>query len=139
MTDLLQVAAICNRQVMDQGWGISELYAGAHYGLGGHIKGSTFGTNEDASLISELAEVKVKAPGDMYVIADGTTDGNWDATIYPRRPASYPSNRHYGYCQVLFADSHVEKTKQGDMVNIFNGNDAKPYLRRRWNNDNMPH
>ncbi|HMS77376.1 UvrD-helicase domain-containing protein [Gordonia sp. (in: high G+C Gram-positive bacteria)] len=25
MTDLLQVAAICNRQVMDQGWGISEL------------------------------------------------------------------------------------------------------------------
>lgn len=25
LTDLLQVAAICNRQVMDQGWGLSEL------------------------------------------------------------------------------------------------------------------
>jgi prepilin-type processing-associated H-X9-DG protein len=61
-------------------------------------------------------------------------DANLDPTDSSAGHSQWPSNRHNGRIDFIFADGHVETAKRPDVVNPANN----PW-RRRWNNDDKAH
>jgi prepilin-type processing-associated H-X9-DG protein len=58
----------------------------------------------------------------------------WEANLDPTGRDQWPSSRHGGRTDILFADGHAEKPWRKDVVNPRN-----EFWRQRWNNDNKPH
>ena len=106
-------------------WGVREFVV-PHLGLGGWAEHPDHG---------EVRDARVVQPSDMIAIADSKTDGNWDSAIDPADTVDgeWPSPRHGGGANTLFADGHVVRLEQRLLV------EAKPEVRRRWNNDFLPH
>ncbi len=109
-------------------WGVRE-FTNPHLGLGGHVD------DRNCGHCAELPVEKVLRPADMIAIADSKSDNHWDTAIDPadRDDYEWPSRRHDGGSQVLFADGHVVRMLQEDLVKPDEG------MRARWNNDYRPH
>ncbi|MCG3124605.1 MAG: hypothetical protein GIKADHBN_03074 [Phycisphaerales bacterium] len=106
-------------------WGVQE-FTVPHLGLGGWIGHKNFG---------EVKESRVLFPSDMICIADSKSDFNWDTAIDPTDipDAEWPSPRHFGGSNVVWADGHGSVHKQRDLV------ENSPKSKRLWNNDGLPH
>lgn len=106
-------------------WGVRE-FTDPHLGLGGWAEHPVHG---------EVREARIVNPAEMIAIADSKTDGNWDSAIDPAdyTDGEWPSPRHGGGANTLFADGHVVRVDQPGLV------EATPEARRRWNNDFEPH
>jgi prepilin-type processing-associated H-X9-DG protein len=61
-------------------------------------------------------------------------DANLDPADNTVGHSQWPSNRHAGRIDFLFADGHVETAKRPAVVSPLN-----TFWRRRWNNDNKAH
>lgn len=106
-------------------WGVRE-FAQPHLGLGGWAADPKHG---------EVRESRIVNPAEMVAVADSRTDGNWDGAIDPADTldGEWPSPRHAEGANTLFADGHVVRINQRELV------EASPQARRRWNNDFEPH
>ena len=110
-------------------WGL-DLGHHPQLGLGGDINGGLYqGPVKDTS---------VAKPTDMIMVADAraraNTTGVWPANLDPTQEDQWPSNRHEGRSDIMFADGHAESAKRRDMIDP-----TKLEWRRRWNNDNLAH
>ena len=85
----------------------------------------------------------VVRPSDFIVIGDVRAqpnaalisfDANLDPTDNSTGHSQWPSNRHAGWIDFLFADGHVGTGKRPDVVSPSN-----TLWRRRWNNDDKAH
>jgi prepilin-type N-terminal cleavage/methylation domain-containing protein/prepilin-type processing-associated H-X9-DG protein len=106
----------------------------------------TLGTGGDVSgglAAAPVTESMVIRPSEFIVIADVRAqpnaaqinfDANLDPTCSNAGHTEWPSNRHDGRIDILFADGHVETAKRPDVVSP-----ANTFWRRRWNNDNLAH
>ena len=110
------------------GWGVA-VFSSPNLGLGGHVE------DPNPELAEYVREQGVKRPAEMIMIADSVSNGNWDSWVSPnkRNRANWPSNRHFGNCEVLFCDGHVERIPR-DKVRA-----PEDYAMRRWNNDFQSH
>jgi prepilin-type N-terminal cleavage/methylation domain-containing protein/prepilin-type processing-associated H-X9-DG protein len=117
-------------------WGGIPEFREPYQGLGADLNpGSSAPWNK------EPPESHVVAPSDMIAIADSRSDARWDSAIDPADPpggrgipaAEWPSARHGGGANFMFADGHAENGKQALMVS------RDPSIRKRWNADNEPH
>jgi prepilin-type processing-associated H-X9-DG protein len=90
-----------------------------------------------------VSEAMVLRPSEFIVIGDCRAqpnaalisfDANLDPTDSSAGHSQWPSNRHAGRIDFLFADGHVETAKRPDVVSPSN-----TFWRRRWNNDNKAH
>jgi prepilin-type N-terminal cleavage/methylation domain-containing protein/prepilin-type processing-associated H-X9-DG protein len=117
-------------------WGGIPEFREPYQGLGADLN-----PNGTAPWNKEPSESHVKSPADMIVVADSKSDGSWDTAIDPadRAPGrgeegpEWPSQRHAGNANFMFADGHAESLKQSLMVS------PKLGIRKRWNADNRPH
>jgi len=76
-------------------------------GLGGDLWGTS----------REQRASRVRNASEMIAIADGTADGSWDYNIDPTEPREFPGKIHpNSTCNVLFADSHVARYTQQELV-----------------------
>ena len=107
-------------------WGL-DLQHNPQLGLGGDINGGSF-----KGLVSEGMVV---GPSEMIVLGDSRSDASLDANIDPTEMDQWPSSRHRGRADIVFADAHVESPKRRDLIDPAADN---PW-RRRWNNDNESH
>jgi prepilin-type N-terminal cleavage/methylation domain-containing protein/prepilin-type processing-associated H-X9-DG protein len=107
-------------------WGL-DLRHTPQLGLGGDINGGSF-----KGLVSEDM---VASPSEMIVLGDSRADASLDANIDPTEMDQWPSSRHRGRTDIVFADAHVEFPKRRDVINPIAGN----RWRCRWNNDNQSH
>jgi prepilin-type N-terminal cleavage/methylation domain-containing protein/prepilin-type processing-associated H-X9-DG protein len=109
-------------------WGIN-IGNNPQLGLGGDVDGGFFkGVVRDTMIVS--------TPG-MIVLACSQAqklNPTWEANLDPTQRDQWPSSRHGGRTDILFADGHAEKPWRKDVINP--SNEA---WRRRWNNDNNPH
>jgi prepilin-type N-terminal cleavage/methylation domain-containing protein/prepilin-type processing-associated H-X9-DG protein len=132
--DPLAVTSSSRFSLGDNDWG---LYLGHQptLGTGGDVAGGVY-----AGTVSEAMVVR---PSDFIVIGDVRAqpnaalisfDANLDPTDSTAGHSQWPSNRHAGRIDFLFADGHVETAKRPDVVNASN-----TLWRRRWNNDNKAH
>ncbi len=115
-------------------WGL-DLSHRPTLGTGGDVYGGVFA--------EKVTEAMVLRPVDFIVIGDVRAqpnaslisfDANLDPTDNSAGHSQWPSNRHAGRVDFLFADSHVETGKRPDVVNP-----ANTLWRRRWNNDDKAH
>ena len=115
-------------------WGL-DLGHNPQLGTGGDVNGNWYH--------GPVTEAMVVRPADFIVIGDVRAqpntalisfDANLDPTDNTAGHSQWPSNRHAGRIDFLFADGHVETTKRPDVVDPSN-----TYWRRRWNNDNKAH
>ena len=115
-------------------WGL-DLQHKPQLGLGGDVDGGFYR--------GAVTEAIVTHPSDMILIADVRAQPNaalisFDANLDPADNSSghsqWPSNRHAGRIDFLFADGHVDVAKRPDVVNPSN-----TLWRKRWNNDNKAH
>jgi len=115
-------------------WGL-DLTHKPQLGLGGDVDGSY--------AQGPVTEAMVVRPTDMILIADVRAQPNaslisFDANLDPTDNSSghsqWPSNRHAGRIDILFADGHVDVAKRPDVISPSN-----TLWRRRWNNDNKAH
>ncbi len=106
-------------------WGVQE-FTKPHLGLGGWIGDKNWG---------EVRESRVQFPSEMVAIADSKSDFNWDTALDPTDnvDAEWPSPRHFGSSNVLWADGHGAAHKQRDLV------EDTDQAKRKWNNDGVPH
>lgn len=106
-------------------WGVQE-FTKPHLGLGGWI-----GTKDHG----EVKESQVQFPSEMVTIVDSKSDLNWDTAIDPTDhvDAEWPSPRHFGGSNVVWADGHGSVHKQRDLI------ENTPQAKRKWNNDGLPH
>ena len=114
-------------------WGVREFTpstTAVTLGLGGDIR----------SAADYIKTSSVVAPSDMIGIADAQADCVWDTAVDPADPgtfetpaAEWPSRRHSLGSNILLMDGHVEHDRQMDLVS------EDPNMRKRWNNDNLPH
>lgn len=114
-------------------------------GLGSHITDPAPSPWEQSWNQGELRAEKVKRPADMIAVTDSDSDcldassGVWDELAnpiqYPGQPSAreWPGNRHNGYSNVLFVDTHAEPMLQSVLVKPAGG------IRRKWNNDYREH
>ena len=107
-------------------WGL-DLQHNPQLGLGGDINGGSF-----KGLVSEGMVV---GPSEMIVLGDSRADASLDANIDPTETDQWPSSRHRGRADIVFADAHVESPRRHDLIDPAADN---PW-RRRWNNDNQSH
>jgi prepilin-type N-terminal cleavage/methylation domain-containing protein len=117
------------------GWGVQRFNI-PHLGLGGHVAPQERGVGPGADRpFNEIHDYDVKVPFEMIAIADSNSDGTWDTWITPQTdvPLMRPGQRHFGGAQTLFCDLGVRFVKYDDFMS------KQPELRRRWNNDNLPH
>lgn len=118
--------------------GSTEDFTRVCYGLGMHTKDSFRG---DEPGNSEVREPDVVRPAEMIAIADSAGDGQTDTEISGtrRRLTTYPSTRHFGGSEVLFADGHVFYQRLEQLVGKLDGNGRQiafdEAILRRWNND----
>ena len=106
-------------------WGVQE-FTNPHLGLGGHIGHPIYG---------EVKESRVVFPAEMVCLADSKSDRNWDTALDPSDlpDAEWPSPRHSGGANVVWADGHAVPMKQRLLV------EPTEETRRKWNNDGLPH
>jgi prepilin-type N-terminal cleavage/methylation domain-containing protein/prepilin-type processing-associated H-X9-DG protein len=118
----------------DNDWGL-DLGHQPTLGTGGDVAGGIH-----AGTVSETMVIR---PSEFIIIGDARAqpnaalisfDANLDPTDNTAGHSQWPSNRHAGRIDFLFADGHVETTKRPDAVNP-----ANTFWRRRWNNDNKAH
>jgi prepilin-type processing-associated H-X9-DG protein len=104
-------------------------------GLGGDIDGGW--------AQGPVTDAMVVRPADMIFLADVRAQPNaalisFDANLDPADNSpghsQWPSNRHSGRIEFLFADGHVENSIRPPVVSPSN-----TLWRRRWNNDNKAH
>jgi prepilin-type N-terminal cleavage/methylation domain-containing protein/prepilin-type processing-associated H-X9-DG protein len=112
-------------------WGVS-IKADPQLGLGGDVDGD--------KAKGKVKDSGVAAPARMIAMADaralsGTTH-TWEANLDPSESDQWPSNRHDGRSNVMFADSHIDKILRKTIVE---NSTFKPNMRANWNNDNKPH
>ncbi len=106
-------------------WGL-DLTHNPQLGLGGDVNGGFYkGVVLDSAVVS---------PSDMIVLGDSKPDGSWDANFDPTQSDQWPSNRHGGRTDLMFADGHADSPKRKDVIDPKNAQ-----WRARWNNDNKPH
>ncbi len=109
-------------------WGIS-INASPQLGLGGDTDGGWFkGVVKDTTVISTP---------NMIVLGCSQAqkfNPTWEANLDPTQRDQWPSSRHSGRTDLLFADGHAEKPWRKDVINPRNET-----WRSRWNNDNSPH
>ena len=106
-------------------WGLDLTYR-PQRGLGGDINGGLDqGPVTDSTVVS---------PADMMMLADSKPDASWDANMDATQEDQWPSNRHEGRTDIMFADGHADSAKRKDVIDPKNVE-----WRRRWNNDNDPH
>lgn len=109
-------------------WGIS-INATPQLGLGGDVDGGWFkGVVKDTSIVNTP---------NMIVLACSQAqklNPTWEANLDPTQRDQWPSSRHEGRSDILFADGHAEKVWRKDVINPRNET-----WRRRWNNDYNPH
>jgi prepilin-type processing-associated H-X9-DG protein len=115
-------------------WGL-DLEHQPTLGTGGDVYGGIYA--------GKVSEAMVVRPSDFIVIADVRAqpnaalisfDANLDPTDNSAGHSQWPSNRHAGRIDILFADGHVETAKRPDVVSPSN-----TLWRRRWNNDDKAH
>ena len=106
-------------------WGL-DLNHNPQMGLGGDVNGGFYK--------GPVLETAVVSPSDMIVLGDSKPDGSWDANFDPKESDQWPSNRHGGRTDIMFADGHADSPKRKDVIDPKNGQ-----WRARWNNDNNPH
>ncbi|MCF7708164.1 MAG: DUF1559 domain-containing protein [Verrucomicrobia bacterium] len=82
----------------------------------------------------ELSASRIKMPADMIMLADSLSDYSWDGNVDPKESDQWPSDRHGGRCNIMFADGHADSALRSDVVDPGN-----IQWRKRWNNDNQPH
>ena len=118
----------------DNDWGL-DLGHQPTLGTGGDVAGGVYA--------GTVSEAMVLRPSEFIVIGDCRAQPNaalisFDANLDPCDSSpghsQWPSNRHAGRTDFLFADSHVETAKRPDSCNP-----ANTFWRRRWNNDNKAH
>jgi prepilin-type N-terminal cleavage/methylation domain-containing protein len=118
----------------DNDWG---LYLGHQptLGTGGDVYGGVYA--------GPVTEAMVVRPCDFIVVGDVRAqpdaaiisfDANLDPTDDTPDHSQWPSNRHAGKIDFLFADDHVETAKRPDAISPLN-----TLWRRRWNNDDKAH
>jgi prepilin-type N-terminal cleavage/methylation domain-containing protein/prepilin-type processing-associated H-X9-DG protein len=118
-------------------WGLGQSILGrpeSNLGLGGDVNGGAH--------IADVTDSMVVAPADMMMLGDskpgGSTPnskvGDWDANMDPTEEGQWPSNRHEGRTDVMFADGHADSARRRDVIDPKNVT-----WRKRWNNDNQPH
>jgi len=110
-------------------WGLGQSLLGSpksNLGLGGDINGGLH--------IAFIAESSVMAPSSMIMLADSKSDASWDANMDPTEEGQWPSNRHEGSVNIMFADGHADSAKRKNVIDPKNLD-----WRARWNNDNSPH
>jgi prepilin-type N-terminal cleavage/methylation domain-containing protein/prepilin-type processing-associated H-X9-DG protein len=86
----------------------------------------------------------VAAPSNFIMYGDSTVDGLWDHFIDEDYEdgagrTEYPADRHRGGCHLGFGDGHVEYQLQMYVYHLGPVGTVLPEMRRRWNNDNLPH
>jgi prepilin-type N-terminal cleavage/methylation domain-containing protein/prepilin-type processing-associated H-X9-DG protein len=115
-------------------WGL-DLAHKPQLGLGGDVDGGW--------AQGPVTDAMVARPADMILIADVRGQPNaalisFDANLDPADNSpghsQWPSNRHSGRIEFLFADGHVENSIRPPVVSPSN-----TLWRRRWNNDNKAH
>jgi prepilin-type N-terminal cleavage/methylation domain-containing protein/prepilin-type processing-associated H-X9-DG protein len=118
----------------DNDWGL-DLGHKPTLGTGGDVAGGIH-----AGTVSESMVIR---PSEFIVIGDCRAqpnaalisfDANLDPTDSSAGHSQWPSNRHAGKIDFLFADSHVETARRPEAVSP-----ANMLWRRRWNNDNKAH
>jgi prepilin-type N-terminal cleavage/methylation domain-containing protein/prepilin-type processing-associated H-X9-DG protein len=118
----------------DNDWGL-DLGHKPTLGTGGDVAGGVYA--------GTVSEAMVLRPSEFIVIGDVRAQPNaslisFDANLDPCDSSAghsqWPSNRHAGKIDFLFADGHVETAKRPDVCNP-----ANTFWRRRWNNDNKAH
>ncbi len=83
-----------------------------------------------------VRDTEIAAPSDMIAIGDYTIDSVLDGDIcavLDGGPEDYLGDRHNGRANVVFCDDHVEINTQTNWMK------ATEDVRKRWNNDNLPH
>lgn len=80
-----------------------------------------------------LRESAVVAPSDMIAIGDLIKYDDGDIAGNLEEKDDYVSDRHFGGCNIIFVDSHVEYDKQMKWM------EATDRARMRWNSDHLPH
>jgi prepilin-type N-terminal cleavage/methylation domain-containing protein/prepilin-type processing-associated H-X9-DG protein len=109
-------------------WGIS-IDARPQLGLGGDVDGQHF-----KGIVSDSG---VKSPANMIVLGCSQArkqNPTWEANLDPNQRDQWPSSRHGGRTDLLFADGHAEKPIRKDVINPRN-----EFWRSKWNSDNKPH
>jgi len=110
-------------------WGLGQSLLGSpksNLGLGGDINGGLH--------IAYITDSQVISPSGMMMLADSRSDGSWDANMDPTEEGQWPSNRHEGNTNIMFADGHADSVKR---KNVIDPNNLE--WRARWCNDNNPH
>jgi len=99
------------------------------------------GLGGDVDIVGEIPEGRVLRPVEMIMLADSKPDGSFDASVDPvsignnATGQEWPSNRHNGKTDLLFADGHAEAALRKNIVDGTPNN----IWRHRWNNDYQPH
>jgi prepilin-type N-terminal cleavage/methylation domain-containing protein/prepilin-type processing-associated H-X9-DG protein len=115
-------------------WGL-DLGHRPQLGTGGDVNGNGYA--------GTVSESMVLRPSEFIIIGDVRAqptaslisfDANLDPTTTKPGHSEWPSNRHAGRIDFLFADGHVETAKRPDVCDP-----ANTFWRRRWNNDNKAH
>ena len=132
--DSLAVTSNSRFSLGDNDWGL-DLSHKPTLGTGGDVAGGVYA--------GPVTEAMVIRPSDFIVIGDVRAqpnaalisyDANLDPTDSSTGHSQWPSNRHAGRIDFLFADDHVETAKRPDAVSPSN-----TLWRRRWNNDDKAH
>jgi len=114
-------------------WGL-DIGHNPHLGTGGDIS---------AGALSDIKESMVTRPSDFLMVGDVRAtpnaglisfDANLDPTDDSPGHSQWPSNRHSGRVNFVFADGHCDGGKRQDIVSTSNST-----WRRRWNNDDLAH
>lgn len=107
-------------------WGV-DLAHRPQLGLGGDVNGPWYQ--------GLVAESSVLRPVEMIMLGDSNCDGASDASIDPTEQDQWPSNRHNGKTDLMFADGHATSALRKDVIDPRRDN----LWRSRWNNDNQVH
>jgi prepilin-type N-terminal cleavage/methylation domain-containing protein/prepilin-type processing-associated H-X9-DG protein len=110
-------------------WGLGQSLLGSaksNLGLGGDINGGVH--------IADVSDSMVVSAANMIMLADSKSDASWDANMDPTEEGQWPSNRHEGFVNLMFADGHADTAKR---KNAIDPNSLE--WRARWCNDNQPH
>lgn len=107
-------------------WGSVPEFTKPYCGLGAHVGTKDWG---------EVKESKVLFASEMVCITDSNSDSNWDTAIDPFDvgSAEWPSPRHEGNSNVVWADGHATNARQKKLI------EASVEMRRKWNTDGKPH
>ena len=109
-------------------WGLS-INAVPQLGLGGDVDGSWFrGVVKDTMIVSTPNMIVLGCSQAQKL------NPTWEANLDPTERDQWPSSRHAGRTDLLFADGHAERPYRKDVINPRN-----EQWRSRWNNDYKPH